>query len=147
MTSHPPHLRAYILSRQGGDRQPTPLASRKSQGDRGVSFPWLGQPHTRDPNFAFIRQNQVLIICLHLLIPAEPLWSLSGSLCSPWSRLLHVCGMEAKVLKQHQCSSQPGTSVPFSPLLFSSFCSGCPRESSEEPISNLDGLMFIATFP
>lgn len=119
---HPPHLGNYILSRQGGDRQPSPLAARKSRGNRGVEPPMAGPAKCQEPQF-----------CIHWTEPgfdhqshfAYSYAAASVSLYSPWSRLLDVYGMKAKFSRQHKALPK-GTILAFLPPLFSSLCSVVP---------------------
>lgn len=98
---HPPHLRAYILSRQRGDSQPSPLAARKSRGNEGAEPPVAGPAKCQEPH-----------ICIHWTEPgfdhvshfaySHTTTLVSLSLCSLWPRLFNVCGKQAKISRQHQ---------------------------------------------
>lgn len=84
--------------------------------------------------------------CVSLCLLSYNCFGLSHSLCSPWPRLLNVCGREAKVSRQHQ---GPRNQAPpwLSHCLSSSFCSLVPLRVFGELILNSHGLLFIVTFP
>lgn len=100
MTSHPSYPGAYVLPRQGGDRQPGKART---------------QARCRDPSLCIQRKNQDSITCLRLL---------SGSPCSP-SQAPRCVGGEGQVFRQrpgpsHQAlacflSTSPSLSCSVSP--------------------------------